>query len=228
MQHLARFTGNMFTKFRTLSPAVFASVSATVLTLVALTLLLALGACAPGAREASTDSGNFGVVEAPPEGDGTVFADTSPAAASGDGSIHDPNGISVHADHAAMAGLDPALHDAVLAAADRAAADGIELRVTSGWRSAELQQQLLDDAVMTYGSEEEARKWVDTPERSSHVTGQAVDIGGLEESLWMGQYGSEFGLCQTFENERWHFELAELEADGMCPAPPYTSAAERP
>lgn len=231
MQHPARFTGAMVTKFRSLSPAVFAALSATLLTLVVLALLLVLGGCAPGAREAGSDAGTFGVVEAPPElpgGDGTVFADTSPAADLGDGSIHDPNGISVHAEHAAMAGLEPALHDAVLAAADRAAAEGIELRVTSGWRSAELQQQLLDDAVLNYGSEAEARKWVDTPQRSSHVTGQAVDIGGLEESLWMGQYGAEFGLCQTFDNERWHFELSEIEADGTCPAPPYMSAAERP
>lgn len=151
-------------------------------------------------------------------GDGAV-AD-GPAGAellSGDGSIDDENGIAVDADHAAITGLAPELRDAVQAAAARAAEEGVELRVTSGWRSAELQRTLLSDAIGTYGDESEARRWVDTPERSKHVTGDAIDIGGLEAALWVGQYGSEFGLCQTYANESWHYELS-TEPGGECPA----------
>ncbi|MBL3686090.1 hypothetical protein D3248_03850 [Leucobacter zeae] len=144
----------------------------------------------------------------------------------GDGSIDDENGIAVDADHAAIAGLAPELRAAVQAAAARAAEEGIELRVTSGWRSAELQETLLSDAIGQYGSESEARRWVDTPERSQHVVGDAVDIGGLEAALWVGQHGSEFGLCQTYANENWHFELA-ADADGVCPMP-YADATDRP
>lgn len=144
----------------------------------------------------------------------------------GDGTIEEDNGIAVDADHAAIAGLTPELRAAVQAAAARASEEGIELRVTSGWRSPELQQTLLADAVGQYGSEPEARKWVETADRSRHVTGEAIDIGGLEAALWVGQYGSEFGLCQTYSNENWHFELT-ADAGGVCPMP-YADATDRP
>jgi len=116
-----------------------------------------------------------------------------------------------------IAKLDPALLDAVQAAAVDAEADGIEMVVTSGWRSAEYQQAMLDEATVTYGSLEEARKWVNTPELSTHISGSAVDIGYTDASYWLIQYGSDYGLCQTYGNESWHFELA-TEPGGECPA----------
>ena len=145
----------------------------------------------------------------------------------GNGEVLDPDGIRVDADHPGVRGLDPELRAAVQAAAERAAAEGIELRLNSGWRSAAYQDELLAQAVSDYGSEAEARHWVDTPERSAHVRGEAVDIGGLEAALWVGQYGAEFGLCQIYANENWHFELAQIDADGFCPRA-YDSAAARP
>lgn len=145
----------------------------------------------------------------------------------GNGEVLDPDGIRVDADHPGVRGLDPELRAAVQAAAERAAAEGIELRLNSGWRSAAYQDELLAQAVSDYGSEAEARHWVDTPERSAHVRGEAVDIGGLEAALWVGQYGAEFGLCQIYANENWHFELAPIDADGFCPRA-YDSAAARP
>jgi D-alanyl-D-alanine carboxypeptidase len=113
--------------------------------------------------------------------------------------------------------LDPALLDAVQAAAVDAEADSITMVVTSGWRSAAYQQALLDEATVTYGSLEEARKWVNTPELSTHISGSAVDIGYTDASYWLIQYGSDYGLCQTYSNETWHFELA-TEPGGECPA----------
>ena len=145
----------------------------------------------------------------------------------GNGAVDDPSGIAVDADHPGVRGLDPELREAVQAAAASARADGLELRLNSGWRSAAYQAELRADAIAEYGSEEEASHWVDTPERSAHVRGDAVDIGGLEEALWLGQYGAQFGLCQIYANENWHFELATIDADGACPAP-YDSAAARP
>lgn len=224
----------MFPKFRSASPATFAAATATVVTGVACGLLLLMNGCTAspesggaGGADHSSGAGESGMVVGP-EGDGTVFADTSPADALGDGTVDDPSGIPIDPNHSAIAGLDPALLAAVQGVAEAARADGLEIRVSSGWRSAELQQRLLQDAVSTYGSESEARLWVDTPERSTHVTGQAVDIAGLDEALWVGQHGAQFGLCQTFENERWHFELSDIRPDDTCPAPPYQSAAERP
>jgi D-alanyl-D-alanine carboxypeptidase len=116
----------------------------------------------------------------------------------------------------AIAKLDPELRAAVQAAATDAVADGFDFVVTSGWRSAAYQQLLLDDATLTYGSREEARKWVNTPELSSHVTGDGIDIGYTDANSWLSQHGSDYGLCQTYTNEMWHFELA-TEPDGSCP-----------
>ena len=112
--------------------------------------------------------------------------------------------------------LDPELHAAVRDAMRDARADGVELRITSGWRSRDHQQRLLDEAVERYGSEEEALRFVSTPDASAHVTGDAVDIGPAEADYWLVEHGSTYGLCQVFANEIWHFELA-TEPGGDCP-----------
>ncbi|GJF17198.1 hypothetical protein NGTWS0302_13580 [Mycolicibacterium cyprinidarum] len=113
--------------------------------------------------------------------------------------------------------LNPALLQAVQDAARSAQAEGIELRVTSGWRSKGFQQRLFDDRVRAYGSVEAAAEFVATPEVSKHVTGQAIDIGPAEADRWLIANGSRFGLCQIYANEIWHFELA-ADAQGRCPA----------
>ena len=116
----------------------------------------------------------------------------------------------------AVGNLDPNLLTAVQQAAVAAAAGGLTLTVTSGWRSPSFQQQLLDDAVATYGSMAIARQYVQTPERSKHVLGQAVDVGGAGVDQWLITNGAQFGLCQIYANEIWHFELATSPA-GACP-----------
>jgi LAS superfamily LD-carboxypeptidase LdcB len=116
----------------------------------------------------------------------------------------------------AVGNLDPNLLTAVQLAAGAAAADGLTLTITSGWRSAAFQQQLLDDAVATYGSIATARQYVQTPEHSKHVFGQAVDVGGASVDQWLITNGAQFGLCQIYANEIWHFELAASPA-GVCP-----------
>lgn len=115
-----------------------------------------------------------------------------------------------------IARLDPALLAAVQNAATAAAADGITMTITSGWRSPEFQQQLLDDAVATYGSLAAARQYVQTPQGSRHVVGEAVDVGGQGADQWLITNGPRFGLCQIYANEVWHFELA-ADPDGNCP-----------
>lgn len=117
----------------------------------------------------------------------------------------------------AVGNLAPALLIAVQQAAGAAAVDGVTMTITSGWRSPEFQQQLLDDAVGTYGSMAAARQYVQTPERSHHVLGQAVDIGGVRADQWLIANGARFGLCQIYANELWHFELT-ADAAGNCPA----------
>ena len=111
--------------------------------------------------------------------------------------------------------LDPALLAAVQEAARRAEADGVDLRITSGWRSKGFQERLFATGVKTYGSVQAAREFVASPEKSRHVTGEAVDIGPVEADKWLIANGPKLGLCQIYANEIWHFELVAV--DGRCP-----------
>ncbi|MFI7319505.1 M15 family metallopeptidase [Streptomyces venezuelae] len=118
----------------------------------------------------------------------------------------------------AVAKLDPELRKALREAAAAAATDnGVELRVTSGWRSTEHQNRLLREAVEKYGSESEAARWVATVETSPHVAGDAVDIGGSGATAWLSGHGAAYGLCQIYRNEPWHYELRADAADRGCP-----------
>ncbi|WP_233213609.1 M15 family metallopeptidase [Mycobacterium hubeiense] len=116
----------------------------------------------------------------------------------------------------AIGRLDPALLTAIQDAARAAAAEGVEIRITSGWRSPEFQVQLFDDAVRSYGSVDVARQYVQAPEVSQHVVGRAVDVAPIAADEWLIRNGARFGLCQIYANEIWHFELA-TDAYGNCP-----------
>lgn len=133
-----------------------------------------------------------------------------------DGYIPDNN--PAHLDEAipAIEQLNPELRDALKAAAVDAATDGIPFQIVSGWRSEAYQQYLFDEAVVEYGDENIAAQYVATPQSSSHVTGDAVDLGPLDLQFWLIENGAKYGLCQTYTNERWHWEKATT-AGGTCP-----------
>jgi D-alanyl-D-alanine carboxypeptidase len=134
-----------------------------------------------------------------------------------DGYIPEGERVSPFDDaNAAVGKLDPDLLAAVRAAAEDAAEDGVEVGITSGWRSADFQRRLLADAVHRYGSLDEARRYVSSPEKSKHVVGRAVDIGPTDAADWMTRHGDDYGLCQAYANEMWHFELL-TEPGGECP-----------
>jgi len=134
-----------------------------------------------------------------------------------DGLIDEADQVSVFADTPAVSNLDPKLLAAVRSAATAAEGDGVRLHVNSGWRSAAYQEQLLADAVEQYGSAEEAARWVATPERSEHVSGDAIDLGPVAGQDWLSRHGAEFGLCQIYRNEPWHFELRPSAPANGCP-----------
>jgi LAS superfamily LD-carboxypeptidase LdcB len=114
--------------------------------------------------------------------------------------------------------LEPALHRQVDRAIAAAAAAGVELHVTSGWRSRAEQEQLFRAAVRRYGSPEAASHWVLPPDQSAHVRGAAVDVGPRAGATWLEKHGLQFGLCRRYDNEWWHFEPL-APADGTsCPA----------
>lgn len=130
-----------------------------------------------------------------------------------------PEGVSVFEDeYAGVSNLDPVLLAAVREAAMDAESDrGIEFSVNSGWRSREYQDQLLTEAVSEYGTLEEASRWVATPDTSSHVSGDAIDIGGPQAADWLSEHGRAYGLCRIYLNEPWHYELHPDASERGCP-----------
>jgi hypothetical protein len=135
-----------------------------------------------------------------------------------DGFIPDGARVSVFDEEKPAVGrLDPGLLDALRRTATDAAADGVGLRINSGWRSTEYQQQLLRDAVAEYGSQAEAARWVSTAETSAHVSGDAVDIGPPSTAAWLSEHSAAHGLCQIYGNEPWHYELRPQAVDDGCP-----------
>jgi zinc D-Ala-D-Ala carboxypeptidase len=143
-----------------------------------------------------------------------------------DGAV--PDGTTVFDDEIpGVANLDPELLGALRQAATDAADDGVEFVVDSGWRSPDYQEQLLREAVSKYGSEEEAARWVATPDTSAHVSGDAVDIGPSDATAWLSEHGAEYGLCQIYRNEPWHYELRPDAIGHGCP-PRYADPTHDP
>jgi len=106
-------------------------------------------------------------------------------------------------------GLDRTFEVRFLAAQAAAKSVGFNIRITSGFRSQQLQERLFNDAVKKYGSESEASKWVLPKEISHHPWGIAIDVnypGDRKAVKWLEENGSTFGLCRVYENEWWHFE----------------------
>ena len=139
-----------------------------------------------------------------------------------------PDGTTVFDDEiSGVANLDSDLLGALRQASTDAAYDGVEFFVDSGWRSPEYQERLLHEAVAKYGSEEEAARWVATPDTSAHVSGDAVDIGPSGAAAWLSEHGAEDGLCQIYSNEPWHYELRPEAIDHGCP-PRYADPTHDP
>lgn len=110
-------------------------------------------------------------------------------------------------------GLDGSFANNLAALFDDAPFEG--LGILSGARSTERQQELWDAALIKYGSEAEARKWVAPPGKSNHNHGQAVDISYNGKSLkhappevieWVHANAGAYGLTFPMSWENWHIE----------------------
>ncbi|MBO0980659.1 M15 family metallopeptidase [Microbacterium sp. SD291] len=180
---------------------VTATIGVTLLAIVVVLSVIVIGQLPPAAASDRTITA--------PLMDGSVGED--------DGLIHQEDQISVFDQTPAVANLDPELLAAVREAAATAEQEGVRMHVNSGWRSPAYQEALLSDAVERYGSAEEAARWVTTADNSEHVSGDAVDLGPVAAQDWLSQRGAEFGLCQIYANERWHFELRPAAVANGCP-----------
>jgi len=122
-------------------------------------------------------------------------------------------------------GLDRTFEIRFLAAQAAAKLAGFNIRITSGFRSQQLQERLFNNAVKKYGSENEASKWVLPKDVSHHPWGIAIDVnypGDRKAVKWLEDNGSSFGLCRVYENEWWHFEPVIAPGE---PCPPMMANA---
>lgn len=114
-------------------------------------------------------------------------------------------------------GLDARAAAAWDAAKAAAAGDGVTLCLNDGKRSRAQQQALYDDYVRQYGTTA-ADELVLTPDKSSHVTGLAVDAQPAAGYRWLEATGGSYGWCRSYDNEPWHFEFRADYAANGCPA----------
>ncbi|MGH1550633.1 M15 family metallopeptidase [Leifsonia poae] len=176
----------------------------------ALLLAAALAGCAAGGSAAMARPASL------PAAGGATTAD---GLTDDDGYIPDGSSLSLDSDLPAVARLDPALLAALRDAQEsmRREGAGHDITIADGWRSERYQEHLFAQAVQQYGSEEEAEKWVKRGSDSAHVRGEAVDIADAGAMDYLNRFGNAWGLCQTYANEAWHFEL-RTEPGGECPA----------
>ncbi len=191
-----------------------------------LALALLLGACGSGPSSTIAAVGTTGHVRPSTALPGLTTTTDDGVVTTADGIL--PDGATAFDEqHPGVANLDPDLLRALRGATTDALDHGIGLEVNSGWRSAAYQDQLLREAVAEHGSEEEATRWVATPETSAHVSGDAVDVGPPGAAAWLAGHGAAYGLCPVYGNEPWHFELHPEAVGGSCP-PLYADPTEDP
>ena len=138
-----------------------------------------------------------------------------------------PTGATVYDDHPGVIRLDGRLLERLRAATADASAQGVGIVVNSGWRSKAYQSLLFEEAVAEHGSEASAAMWVARPGTSVHEAGAAVDLGPSRAVDWLAQHGADYGLCQVYDNEPWHFELDPDAIEKGCP-PPYDDPSDDP
>ena len=121
---------------------------------------------------------------------------------------------------------------------DDARAEGLMPTISSSYRTADKQQQLLDDKLAAYENEgnsyedakELAEAWVAVPGTSEHQMGIAVDITSADREAqspdiiwqWLKEHCSEYGFIVRYPdeksditgviNEPWHFRYVGTEA----------------
>lgn len=165
----------------------------------------ASGSGSPSKSGSRSPSGSAsGTASGSPSGTGKPKVDTDDDGITDDPGATDPNK------------LVGAARTAYFEAKGAMAAQGITMTLTSGKRSYEHQKDLWDKEVRLKGSTPAARMRVLPPDESSHVDGNAIDIN-VAAQPWMKTNGKQYGWCQIYSNESWHFEYKAAHKQG-CPA----------
>ena len=128
-------------------------------------------------------------------------------------------------------GLNSELEAAFNKMKKAAAADGIDLKIISGFRSYDKQKSVHDYWVSLYG-EKAANMISATPGNSEHQTGLAIDINDLVESFadtpagrWLAKNAVDYGFILRYPKEKsditgysyepWHFRYVGTELAKM-------------
>ncbi|MCI6640004.1 MAG: M15 family metallopeptidase [Pygmaiobacter massiliensis] len=127
----------------------------------------------------------------------------------------------------------PALNELMQAAREQ----GVFLVVRSGWRSAQQQQQILDEKVQSFldqgmelqSAQLAAADWVAQPGESEHETGLAVDLNqdpehpeSMDAYSWLAENAWQYGFIQRYpegkaeitgiSHEPWHYRYVGEQA----------------
>lgn len=113
-------------------------------------------------------------------------------------------------------GLDAAVADAWQDVVTIAADQGVTICLNDGKRSRTQQQEIYDDYLRQYGAQT-ADELVLPPDKSSHVTGFAVDVQPAAAATWLEDTAGVLGFCRTYDNEAWHFEYRSAYQVAGCP-----------
>lgn len=133
--------------------------------------------------------------------------------------------------------VDNRIYPALQEMFDTARSDGVYPIVASGYRTAEEQQNLMDQKIADYRAEgysakeaiTKAEAWVAIPGTSEHQLGIAVDINadgihstGDEVYEWLNQNAYKFGFICRYSPEKtditgvidepWHYRYVGIEA----------------
>lgn len=98
-------------------------------------------------------------------------------------------------------------------------ADGIIVCLNDGKRSTAQQQAQYDEYLEQYGKQA-ADQLVLKPDKSAHVTGNAIDVQPAAAYQWLQATKGALGLCRTYDNEGWHFEYDASYFRGCPPRQP--------
>lgn len=134
--------------------------------------------------------------------------------------------------------VDERIYPSLQSMFDNARAAGIQLTISSSYRTTERQQELLDEKIEEYKlqghSDEEsaslASEWVALPGTSEHELGLAVDITTLDSQVqdasivwqWLKEHCAEYGFILRYPEDKteitgiahepWHFRYVGVEA----------------
>lgn len=137
--------------------------------------------------------------------------------------------------------IDARAYDDLFAMTEAARKEGVWFWVTSGYRSVELQEDILERKIaenegkgMTREeAEEDALRTIQRPGYSEHHTGLAVDFNDASDHFeetdcyyWLEEHAAEYGFVQRYkqdkadvtsiDNESWHYRyVGKLYAEEM-------------